>query len=194
MPVRRAKLFHRLSSGVPASGPVSDGRRPTLQMSCGGLGRLLWECSMNRLSRLDIIFIEAPVYFITACTEKRRHLLANDDAHEVFRRFCSLARGRGVLVGRYVLMPDHLGGFAGALFESQGDITVAVGSREDDDFSSLTYCVVYGHGPTRKRDQRRFLKRAMAVWHLGPRVHGMAHAPCSENGRGRRTGGEAPRR
>ena len=63
---------------------------------------------MNSLSRLDIIFIEAPVYFITACTEKRRHLLANDDAHEVFRRFCSLARGRGVLVGRYVLMPDHL--------------------------------------------------------------------------------------
>jgi putative transposase len=64
--------------------------------------------AMKRLSRLEMVFTEAPVYFITACTEKRRHLLANDDVHEVFRRFCILARDRGVLVGRYVLMPDHL--------------------------------------------------------------------------------------
>jgi REP element-mobilizing transposase RayT len=63
---------------------------------------------MERLSRLDTIFTETPVYFITACTENRRQLLAHDDAHEVFRNFCILARGRGVLVGRYVLMPDHL--------------------------------------------------------------------------------------
>jgi putative transposase len=63
---------------------------------------------MNRLTRLDTVFTEAPVYFVTACTEKRRHLLANDDAHEVFRCFCILARDRGALVGRYVLMPDHL--------------------------------------------------------------------------------------
>lgn len=63
---------------------------------------------MNRLTRLDTVFTENPVYFITACTEQRRHLLANDAAHEVFVRFCSLAGSRGVMVGRYVLMPDHL--------------------------------------------------------------------------------------
>ncbi len=63
---------------------------------------------MKRLSRLDTIFTETPVYFITACTENRRQLLVHDGVHEVFRNFCVLARGRGVLVGRYVLMPDHL--------------------------------------------------------------------------------------
>jgi putative transposase len=63
---------------------------------------------MNRLTRLDHVFTEAPVYFITACTEKRGHLLATDEAHEVFGKFCSLAKAHGVLVGNYVLMPDHL--------------------------------------------------------------------------------------
>ena len=63
---------------------------------------------MTRLTRLETVFTEAPVYFITACTEKRAHLLANEQTHEVFIRFCILARSRGVLVGRYVLMPDHL--------------------------------------------------------------------------------------
>lgn len=63
---------------------------------------------MNRLIRLKEIFTEAPVYFVTACTEQRRHLLANAASHEAFRCFSLLARERGVLVGRYVLMPDHL--------------------------------------------------------------------------------------
>ncbi|MCU0776587.1 MAG: hypothetical protein MUF86_02855 [Akkermansiaceae bacterium] len=63
---------------------------------------------MNRLTRLDTVFTEAPVYFITACTEKRRHLLADDETHDVFYKFCHQARDLGVLVGRYVLLPDHL--------------------------------------------------------------------------------------
>ena len=63
---------------------------------------------MNRLSRLDSVFTEAPVYFVTACTENRRALLANHETHDVFRQFCTNAREHGVLVGRYVLMPDHL--------------------------------------------------------------------------------------
>ncbi len=64
--------------------------------------------AMNRLTRLDTVFTEAPVYFITACTEKRRHLLADDETHDVFYKFCHQARDLGVLVGRYVLLPDHL--------------------------------------------------------------------------------------
>jgi putative transposase len=63
---------------------------------------------MKRLTRLPMLFTDTPVYFITACTEKRRHLLANDETHEVFRQFCTTARDRGALVGRYVLVPDHL--------------------------------------------------------------------------------------
>jgi putative transposase len=63
---------------------------------------------MSRLTRLGAIFTESPVYFITACTERRRHLLANDETHEAFCKFCHHAKDGGVLVGRYVLMPDHL--------------------------------------------------------------------------------------
>ena len=63
---------------------------------------------MQRLTRLEMLFTDTPVYFITACTEKRRKLLADPEVHEVFRTFCQQARERGVLVGRYVLMPDHL--------------------------------------------------------------------------------------
>lgn len=63
---------------------------------------------MNRLTRLDTVFTESPVYFVTACTEKRRALLANHETYAVFRQLCITARDRGALVGRYVLMPDHL--------------------------------------------------------------------------------------
>jgi len=63
---------------------------------------------MQRLSRLGWVYTEAPVYFLTAVTHERRKILADDGSHEAFRRFCTAARDRGVLVGRYVLMPDHL--------------------------------------------------------------------------------------
>jgi len=57
---------------------------------------------------VESLYTEAPVYFITTCTEHRRRLLDNAGAHEAFRGFCEGARERGALVGRYVLMPDHL--------------------------------------------------------------------------------------
>ena len=63
---------------------------------------------MSRLTRLDWVYTDAPVYFVTACTENRRPLLAQDAVHELFRGFCIHARQHGVLVRRYVLMPDHL--------------------------------------------------------------------------------------
>ena len=63
---------------------------------------------MDRLTRLAWVYSEAPVYFITAVTSERRRILADGGTHEVFRTFCKMARNRGVLVGRYVLMPDHL--------------------------------------------------------------------------------------
>jgi putative transposase len=44
--------------------------------------------------------------------DDRRPLLATPEAHAVFRNFCEAAQDHGVLVGRYVLMPDHLHLFA----------------------------------------------------------------------------------
>ena len=62
---------------------------------------------MSRLRRLDTLYTDVPVYFVTACTANRRHLLADAATHEALRRFCVSAQERGALVGRYVLMPDH---------------------------------------------------------------------------------------
>ena len=63
---------------------------------------------MHRLTRLEMLYTDAPVYFITTCMDNRRRLLDNEGSHEAFRRFCEGGRERGALVGRYVLMPDHL--------------------------------------------------------------------------------------
>ena len=62
----------------------------------------------KRLLRLGNIYTECPVYFITACTQNRRPLLNNRESHEAFVSFCHKALERGVHVGNYVLMPDHL--------------------------------------------------------------------------------------
>ena len=61
-----------------------------------------------RLRRLERIFPHAPVYFVTACTADRRHLLARPEVHDAFVSFATAAEDRGAWVGCYVLMPDHL--------------------------------------------------------------------------------------
>ncbi len=66
---------------------------------------------MHRLTRLGWVYTDAPVYFLTVVTHERRRILANDDTHRAFIRFCTFASDRHVLVGRYVLMPDHLHAF-----------------------------------------------------------------------------------
>ncbi len=61
-----------------------------------------------RLRRLERIFLDAPVYFVTASTANRRQLLTTSAVHDRFVRFASSGAERGAWVGRYVLMPDHL--------------------------------------------------------------------------------------
>ena len=65
-----------------------------------------------RLRRLDWLYTGCPVYFLTACVKDRRASLANPQVHEAFIRFAQEASKRKVLVGRYVLMPDHVHLFA----------------------------------------------------------------------------------
>ncbi|MBC8165082.1 MAG: transposase [Bryobacteraceae bacterium] len=63
----------------------------------------------NRPPRLERLFGEyrAPLWFVTFNTHRRAHLLANAALHERFRTFCAKAAERHIMVGRYVLMPDH---------------------------------------------------------------------------------------
>lgn len=62
----------------------------------------------QRLKRLDRLFTSHPLYFVTTNTEDRKPILANAKVHEDFRKFCETGLTRGVFVGKYVLMPDHL--------------------------------------------------------------------------------------
>jgi len=66
------------------------------------------EESLPRLKRLDRLFTSHPLYFVTACTDDRKPILANAKVHEDFRKFCQAGLTRGIFVGKYVLMPDHL--------------------------------------------------------------------------------------
>jgi len=61
-----------------------------------------------RLQRLTWLFTDRPIFFVTAATQGRRSLLAQECQHQAFLVFCQKAAARGVFVGRYVLMPDHL--------------------------------------------------------------------------------------
>jgi REP element-mobilizing transposase RayT len=65
-----------------------------------------------RLKRLKWLFSDHPVYYITVCTEPRRSILANIEIHDSFKVFAERAKGYKVLVGRYVIMPDHAHFFA----------------------------------------------------------------------------------
>jgi REP-associated tyrosine transposase len=64
-----------------------------------------------RLARLETIFVDAPIYFVTACTANRKRILANSRVHEAFVTFGKGGPKHGAWLGRYVLMPDHLHAF-----------------------------------------------------------------------------------
>ncbi len=58
-------------------------------------------------------FARAPLYFFTACTAKRRALLANKEAFECLTEIWKKSLHLDVWsVGRFVLMPDHVHLFA----------------------------------------------------------------------------------
>ncbi len=65
-----------------------------------------------RLQRLRWLYTDYPVYFITSCTANRRPVLANDRMHAALIAFAHNAQSRGVMVGRYVILPDHIHLFA----------------------------------------------------------------------------------
>jgi putative transposase len=63
----------------------------------------------KHLRRLDSIWIESALYFVTICVAGRCPVLANDRAVSVLRVEFEAAPTRyGWTVGRFVVMPDHL--------------------------------------------------------------------------------------
>jgi len=64
-----------------------------------------------RLHRLESIYTDVPIYYVTICTHQRRHLLANPQVHDAFKAFAENAQQHDIFVGCYVLMPDHVHAF-----------------------------------------------------------------------------------
>ena len=67
----------------------------------------------DRPPRLEVFQkYDPPLYFVTFNTYHRKRLLANGRVHARFVRFAQLGEKRGIAVGRYVVMPDHVHLFA----------------------------------------------------------------------------------
>jgi REP element-mobilizing transposase RayT len=63
----------------------------------------------KHLRRLDTVWIEPAIYFLTICTAGRQPMLARPDAFAILREEFSAAPERyGWTIGRFVAMPDHL--------------------------------------------------------------------------------------
>jgi putative transposase len=79
------------------------------------------EIQKKRLSRLNLVFVRSPIYFVTACTQNRRNILATPAIHETFLRFAQEGPSHGGWIGAYVIMPDHL-----HLFVATDDEQIAI--------------------------------------------------------------------
>jgi putative transposase len=63
----------------------------------------------RRPPRLDLVYADQPVYFITFCTRNRRRIPSLGRAQSVLEKYAHNAIERfNVTVGRYVIMPDHV--------------------------------------------------------------------------------------
>jgi REP element-mobilizing transposase RayT len=64
----------------------------------------------DRPPRLHRVFqrYDPPLYFVTFNTHQRRKLLANAAVHNELIHFAKSGEARGIGVGRYVIMPDHV--------------------------------------------------------------------------------------
>ena len=60
--------------------------------------------------RLERVFstYDPPLWFVTFNTHRRQKLLANEPVHKSFLAFAREGQERGIAVGRYVIMPDHV--------------------------------------------------------------------------------------
>ncbi len=67
------------------------------------------------LERLERVWASNPIVFVTTCIARRRSILNCDAAHTTCREVWSnTERLYGWIVGRYVLMPDHVHFFCAA--------------------------------------------------------------------------------
>jgi putative transposase len=65
--------------------------------------------SHEHLPHLSRIWITDPVYFITTCTYQRKLIIANSQVSQILvKEWTDALERHGCIVGRYVIMPDHV--------------------------------------------------------------------------------------
>ncbi len=66
--------------------------------------------TLGKPPRLERVFqiYDPPVYFVTLCAARRRSVLANEIVHYAFINYGDRGQDRGIALGRYVIMPDHI--------------------------------------------------------------------------------------
>ena len=63
----------------------------------------------KHLRRLQRVWIDWPIYFITTCTFKRRAILASKEvAAMLIDEWLDAHRRHGWAIGRYIIMPNHV--------------------------------------------------------------------------------------
>jgi putative transposase len=74
-------------------------------------GTAALQFGVARLKRLDEVYSDHPVYFVTACALDRRRMLDRNSVLEAVMEFGERGPEVGAWLGSFVLMPDHLHAF-----------------------------------------------------------------------------------
>lgn len=86
-----SSLTARNVAGKPPSSPKADSTRHT------------------HLRRLERVWSQEPIYFLTTCTDNRAKILADEMVASILVDEWEASRTRhGWSIGRYVIMPDHV--------------------------------------------------------------------------------------
>jgi putative transposase len=86
----------------------------------------------RHLRRLVFVWRKQPVYFVTTCIARRRPILANPEMHEILHEeWGNWRRRHGWMVGRYVIMPDHVHFLATPVPPANVPLNVVVGKWKE---------------------------------------------------------------
>jgi hypothetical protein len=113
MPVsgsKTSRIYLRIRQLAPVRAVVAGGDDPGHLKSIEGASIGEYPSSMHKhLRRLERVWIDDPIYFITSCTYNRTTNLACENAAPILVNEWQSARGRhGWAIGRYVVMPNHV--------------------------------------------------------------------------------------
>lgn len=87
---------------------------------------------LRHLKRLDHVWDKNPVYFVTTCVAGRKPLLADGAVVTILsEEWAGMKHRHAWMVGRYVVMPDHVHFFVSPIFGSAKPLATAIGKWKE---------------------------------------------------------------